>query len=136
RRGHRGGRPGAGPRAALAAPPDGARRRGGRALRLGPRRLGQLTTACHTRETWGMTMLRLRVADTHAAERQRVAEGPGLERAELLRDALHRHLTRLRSEMDVENWERLPLSDSERSLERIADWGPAEDWTDWDDAAG
>ncbi|MEA2567329.1 MAG: hypothetical protein QOD49_2506, partial [Actinomycetota bacterium] len=33
-------------------------------------------------------------------------------------------------------WERLPLDQGELSLAAIADWGPAEDWSDWSDAEG
>jgi hypothetical protein len=29
----------------------------------------------------------------------------------------------------------VPMSDGERALAEIADWGPAEDWSDWADAA-
>ena len=29
-----------------------------------------------------------------------------------------------------------PLDEGESSLAEIADWGPAEDWSDWADAAG
>ena len=83
-----------------------------------------------------MTMLSFRVADAEAVEVQRWAEELGLDRSELLRDALHRHLIRLRSEADVANWERIPITDAEQSLGQIADWGPAEDWADWADAAG
>ena len=82
-----------------------------------------------------MTMLSFRVADADAAEVQRWAEALGLDRSELLRDALHRHLVRLRSEVDAETWEQMPPTDAEQSLAQIADWGPAEDWTDWADAA-
>jgi hypothetical protein len=81
-------------------------------------------------------MLSFRVADTEAAEVQKWAEALGLDRSELLREALHRHLVRLRSEVDVKNWDRAPLTDAERSLSRIAAWGPAEDWSDWGDATG
>lgn len=83
-----------------------------------------------------MTMLSFRVADAEAAEVQRWAEVLGLDRSELLREALHRHLVRLRSEVDAKNWENMPLTDAERSLTQIADWGPAEDWADWGDATG
>lgn len=83
-----------------------------------------------------MTMLSFRVAEAEAAEVQRWAETLGLDRSELLRDALHRHLVRLRSEVDVATWERMPLSDAEQSLAKVADWGPAEDWADWGDATG
>ena len=78
-------------------------------------------------------MLSFRVADTEAAEVQRWAEVLGLDRSELLRDALHRHLVRLRSEVDVKNWERIPPTEAEQSLSQVADWGPAEDWADWAD---
>jgi hypothetical protein len=83
-----------------------------------------------------MTMLSFRVAETEAVEAQRWAEALGLDRSELLREALHRHLVRLRSEVDATNWERMPPTDAERSLAQIADWGPAEDWADWGDATG
>jgi Ribbon-helix-helix protein, copG family len=82
-----------------------------------------------------MTMLSFRVADAEAVEVQRWAEALGLDRSELLRDALHSHLVRLRSEVDAATWERIPPTDAEKSLAQIADWGPAEDWTDWADAA-
>lgn len=83
-----------------------------------------------------MTMLSFRVADNEAAEVQHWAETLGLDRSEFLRDALHRHLVRLRSEIDAVTWERIPPTDAEQSLGKIADWGPAEDWADWTDATG
>lgn len=83
-----------------------------------------------------MTMLSFRVADAEAAEVQRWAEELGLDRSELLREALHRHLVRLRSEVDAKNWKRMPLTEAEQSLAQVADWGPAEDWADWGDATG
>jgi hypothetical protein len=82
-----------------------------------------------------MTMLSFRVGDDEAAEIQRWAEALGIDRSEILRDALHRHLTALSSEHDSERWTRMPLTEAERSLSEIADWGPAEDWADWSDAA-
>jgi antitoxin MazE2 len=83
-----------------------------------------------------MTMLSFRVKDADAAEVQRWAETLGIDRSELLRDALHRHLVRLRSEVDARTWEEMPPTAAEESLGEAADWGPAEDWTDWADAAG
>ena len=80
-------------------------------------------------------MLSFRVDDADAAEVQRWAELLGIDRSELLRDALRRHLDRLASERDVERWQAQPLDDGERALADIADWGPAEDWSDWADAA-
>lgn len=82
-----------------------------------------------------MTMLSFRVPDTEAAEAQRWADSQGIDRSELLREALRRHLVRLRSEVDAETWERLPATEAELALAESADWGPAEDWSDWADAA-
>lgn len=83
-----------------------------------------------------MTMLSFRVADDEAAEVQRWADALGVDRSEILRDALHRHLVELSGEHDVDAWTKVPLSEAEQSLSEIADWGPAEDWADWDHAAG
>ena len=82
-----------------------------------------------------MTMLSFRVRDEEAADVQRWAEALGIDRSEILRDALHRHLALLSSEQDTDRWARTPLTEGEESLATIADWGPAEDWADWDDAA-
>jgi predicted transcriptional regulator len=82
-----------------------------------------------------MTMLSFRVEDEEALDAQRWAERLGVDRSELLRDALHRHLVRLASENDATNWQENPLDQGERTLAEIADWGPAEDWSDWADAA-
>jgi antitoxin component of RelBE/YafQ-DinJ toxin-antitoxin module len=81
-------------------------------------------------------MLSFRVDDEEAAQAQSWAERLGVDRSELLRDALRRYLQRLASEVDVQTWADLPLDDGEQSLSEIADWGPAEDWSDWADAAG
>ena len=82
-----------------------------------------------------MTMLSFRVDDQEAADAQQWAERLGMDRSELLRDALHRYLTRLRAESDIDAWTTSPLSHDEKALAEIADWGPAEDWTDWANAA-
>jgi predicted transcriptional regulator len=78
-----------------------------------------------------MTMLSFRVDDGDAADAQRWAEALGIDRSELLREALRRHLDRLASEGDADRWTAVPLDDGERVLGQIADWGPAEDWSDW-----
>lgn len=83
-----------------------------------------------------MTMLSFRVDDVEAADARRWAERLGVDRSELLRDALRRHLVRLASEDDVERWQAQPLDQGERSIAEIADCGPAEDWSDWADATG
>lgn len=83
-----------------------------------------------------MTMLSFRVGEADAAEVQHWAETLGVDRSELLREALHRHLVRLRSEVDARTWEEIPPTAAEQSLGEVAEWGPAEDWTDWADASG
>jgi hypothetical protein len=83
-----------------------------------------------------MTMLSFRVDSEEAVQAQRWAERLGVDRSELLRDALHRHLLRLASEEDADTWAAHPLDNGEQSFEQIADWGPAEDWSDWLDAKG
>lgn len=82
-----------------------------------------------------MTMMSFRVDDDEAARAQRWADELGVDKSELLREALHRHLTRLDSEHDVVSWLDTPLNTSEQAISAIADWGPAEDWADWADAA-
>ncbi len=82
-----------------------------------------------------MTMLSFRVDDDEAAAAQRWADELGIDKSELLRQALHRHLTRLASEHDAVAWVDRPLTDDESAIGQIAEWGPAEDWADWADAA-
>ena len=82
-----------------------------------------------------MTMMSFRVDDHEAAQAQRWADELGVDKSELLREALHRHLVRLSSEHDVVAWADRPLTRAESSIGEIADWGPAEDWSDWADAA-
>lgn len=81
-------------------------------------------------------MFSFRVEADEAEEATQWAERLGIDRSELLREALHRYLVRLRAEDDIEAWLRMPLTGDEQSLAEISDWGPAEDWTDWLDATG
>lgn len=78
-----------------------------------------------------MTMLSFRVDDQEAEEARRWADALGVDRSELLREALRRHLDRLASEQDENRWTTQPLDEGEKALTAIADWGPAEDWADW-----
>ena len=94
-----------------------------------------LTDPCHTDIVRRMTMLSFRIDDEEASDVQRWASRLGVDRSELLRDAVHTYLLRLASEDDADRWTEQPLDDGERSLSEIAAWGPAEDWSDWDDAA-
>lgn len=82
-----------------------------------------------------MTMLSFRIDEADARQVREWAQRLGIDRSELLRDAVHRHLLRLASELDAGRWADRPLDTGELSLAAIADWGPAEDWSDWGDAA-
>lgn len=82
-----------------------------------------------------MTMLSFRVDDDEFAALQQWADELGVHRSALLREAVRLHLNRLASEQDGRRWAELPLTDGELVLATIADWGPAEDWKDWADAA-
>ena len=57
-----------------------------------------------------MTMLSFRVDDDEARRAQRWADTLGIDKSELLRQALHRHLVRLASEHDVVTWQQEPLT--------------------------
>ena len=81
-----------------------------------------------------MTMLSFRVGADEAARARQWADRLGVDRSELLRDALRLHLVRLAAEDDAAAWVAFPLDEGERALAEIADWGPAEDWLDWVDA--
>jgi hypothetical protein len=83
-----------------------------------------------------MTMLSFRVDEADAENVRHWAAKLGVGRSELLRDALRREILRLAGERDDVTWIAEPLDSGERALEEIADWGPAEDWSDWVDAAG
>jgi hypothetical protein len=83
-----------------------------------------------------MTMLSFRVPDDDAAEVTRWARALGVDRSEILRDALHRHLVALNGERDAQRWAEEPATSAEQSLAMVADWGPAEDWADWRDDEG
>ena len=78
-----------------------------------------------------MTMLSFRVEAQEAEEARRWADVLGVDRSELLREALRRHLDRLASEQDGNRWTDQPLDEGEKAFAEIADWGPAEDWADW-----
>jgi predicted transcriptional regulator len=79
-------------------------------------------------------MLSFRLDKEDAERVQNWAKRLGVDRSELLRDAVHRHLLRLASENDAATWVAQPLDENECSLAVIAEWGPAEDWSDWADA--
>lgn len=79
-------------------------------------------------------MLSFRVTDDDAAAVELWARRLHIDRSELLRTALRRHLSDLAAESEARAYAEQPLTDSEKALADIADWGPAEDWSDWADA--
>lgn len=83
-----------------------------------------------------MTMLSFRVPAEEAEELARWTDALEADRSELLRRALHRELVRLRAEAEATIVEQAPPTESELALSEAADWGPAEDWSDWRDATG
>jgi predicted transcriptional regulator len=83
-----------------------------------------------------MTMLSFRLEEEQARTLELWARKLGIDRSELIRQALDRHLAALASGDEIAGWLEAPLSEAEASLAEIADWGPAEDWSDWADAEG
>jgi predicted transcriptional regulator len=75
-----------------------------------------------------------RVDDDDAAAADRWAKQLGLERSELLREALSAYLARLAAETEAAAYEAQPLGAEDAVLDDLDDWGPAEDWTDWQDS--
>lgn len=76
-------------------------------------------------------MVSFRADEDDVARADDLAERLGIERSELLREALASHVARLLAEYDAEAYRAAPFTDAEVSIERAADWGPAEDWSDW-----
>ena len=83
-----------------------------------------------------MTMLSFRVPDDDAAAVELWARRLHIDRSELLREAVRRHLVQLAAELEVRAYDELPVTEDEKALSGFADWGPAEGWADWADATG
>lgn len=84
-----------------------------------------------------MTMLSFRLEPEVADEVTSWAKRLGLDRSELLRVALRRYLNQLASEHEAEHWDGSAGDDdlAPAAFASIASWPPAEDWSDWADAA-
>jgi len=78
------------------------------------------------------TMVSFRAEEADIAEADRWANRLGIERSELMRDALAAHLARLAAEGESTAYDAHPVTDDELALDQVDDWGPAEDWSDWD----
>jgi hypothetical protein len=76
-------------------------------------------------------MVSFRAEDEDVAEADRWAERLGVDRSELLREALADHLVRLAAEADAEAFEEQPFTAEETELDIADDWGAAEGWSDW-----
>ena len=76
-------------------------------------------------------MVSFRADEADVAEADRWAERLGVERSELLREALANHLARLAAEGDAAAFAAQPFGADEEALDIADDWGPAEDWSDW-----
>jgi hypothetical protein len=76
-------------------------------------------------------MLSFRADEDDAKEAERWAKALGVQRSELLRDALRYHLARLRAEADAKAYSAQPFTVGETAFDAADDWGPAEDWSDW-----
>jgi hypothetical protein len=82
-----------------------------------------------------MTMVSFRADDDDLDMADAWARRLHIDRSELLRDALRRHLAALAADQDAQAYAEQPLTDDEKALAETAYWGPAEDWADWADAA-
>jgi predicted transcriptional regulator len=82
-----------------------------------------------------MTMLSFRADDEDASAAELWARRLHIDRSELLREALRRHLAELAADHEARAYAAQPVTSEEHALAEIADWGPAEDWADWADAA-
>ncbi len=82
-----------------------------------------------------MTMLSFRVDGSDAEAAQSWSAQLGIDRSQLFREALGKHLLHLESERGCRALGREPAAAEEQSLDQIESWGPAGDWSDWSDAA-
>lgn len=76
-------------------------------------------------------MVSFRADDEDVAEADRWAKRLGVERSELLRDALASHIAHLAAEGEASVYEAQPFTADELALDDADEWGPAEDWSDW-----
>lgn len=81
-----------------------------------------------------MTMMSFRADEADAEAVRAWAQRLGVDRSEVMREALRRHLLALASEVDAVTWSQHPHTEAELALVDAEDWGPAEDWSDWAEA--
>ncbi|WP_109559565.1 antitoxin [Mycolicibacter algericus] len=78
-------------------------------------------------------MISFRADDADLAEAEQWARRLDIDRSELLRNALRRHLAALAADHDAQAYTEQPITDEETAFAGVADWGPAEGWADWAD---
>lgn len=80
-------------------------------------------------------MVTFRADEEDLAAADRWAERQGVERSQLLREALAGHLARLAAQEEARVYDTTPFTADEVALDDADDWAPAEDWSDWADWA-
>lgn len=83
-----------------------------------------------------MTMLSFRVEPEVAEKVREMAVSLGIPQSEMMREALRRHLNELAAYHDALVYEENPLTPDELAFASVERWTPAEDWSEWADAAG
>ena len=76
-------------------------------------------------------MVSFRAEEEDMEEADRWAKRLGVERSELLRDALASYLARLVAEAEPGAYGANPFTPEESALDAADEWSPAEDWSDW-----
>ncbi|MDE0237381.1 MAG: ribbon-helix-helix protein, CopG family [bacterium] len=83
-----------------------------------------------------MTMLSFRVEPEVAEKVREMSVSLGIPQSQMMREALRRHLNALAAQHDALVYEENPLTPEELAFASTERWAPAEDWSDWVDAAG
>ena len=83
-----------------------------------------------------MTMLSFRIDPAEAARAREAAHALGIPQSEMIREALRRYLNAIAAQRDAAAYDTSPFGAQELSLIEAERWAPAEDWSDWVDAAG
>lgn len=83
-----------------------------------------------------MPMLSFRVEPEVAEQVRETSFSLGIPQSELIREALRRHLNMFAAQRDALVHEKSPLTPEELAFTPVEHWAPAEDWSEWADAAG
>ena len=83
-----------------------------------------------------MTTLSFRVEPEVAEKVREMSVSLGIPKSELIREALCRHLNMVAAQHDALVYEKNPLTPGELAFTPVEHRAPAEDWSEWADAAG